>query len=193
MQAAGPLKTVVWALAGTALLGGGLFLGILSALLGRRAARLEEEPSPLLPPGWPDQGRRVEELAKAVADLQSRLGPDLPPAVEERLETVKVRVDQLEGRLEQVVREGAVLPPMEQVLAAVERMVAVRIGGLDERLTDQVNAIELLRKASAQTDALLQKLIQAVESLAEQSAESEPVARGEARNDEGGRPDYPIA
>jgi methyl-accepting chemotaxis protein len=138
-----------------------MFVGFVSALLARR----RESEAPAMPP---DAGlsRRVDELAGVVGQLRQRLEAAARPA--SQIEAISDRVEQLERRVEQIVAEMPAPPPIEQVLAAVEEMVSAKIGGLDERLTDQVHAIELLRGASAQTDALLQRLIQAVESLTEQ-------------------------
>jgi methyl-accepting chemotaxis protein len=178
MNRSGPLETVAWAAAGAALLGGGIFLGLLSAAF-RRPRESSAAPAPPLPD--PALTRRVEDLATAVAGLQQRLEAAAPAA--EKIVSVSQRVDQLERRIEQMIAEAPAGPSLEQVLAAVEQMVAAKIGGLDERLTDQVHAIELLRHASAQTDTLLHRLIQAVEALSAHSAELSPslrTGRGEA-------------
>jgi methyl-accepting chemotaxis protein len=173
MSRRGPLETAAWAAAGAAILGGGLFLGFMSAMLGRRReGEADAEPSnpdPIL-------SRRVEDLATVVSGLQQRLESAAAPV--KKLDAITERVGQLERRVEQIVSEPPAGPSVEQVLAAVEQMVAAKIGGLDERLTDQVHAIELLRHASTQTDALLHRLIQAVESLAEQSSDLSPVLQG---------------
>ena len=178
MSTSSPLKSAAWAVAGAALLGGGMFLGFVSALAGRRLgepAGPEPEPKKDPAPG-PDliSVRRIDELARAVGELQKRVDGAAPPpaqAAAERLDEVSFRVAQLESRVEQLVSETPAVPPVDQMLAAVEHMVAAKIAGLDERLTHQVHAIELLRNASAQTDVLLQKLIRAVETLAEQTGE----------------------
>jgi outer membrane murein-binding lipoprotein Lpp len=138
-----------------------MFLGFLSALLARR--RESEAPADAPDPGL---SRRVDELAGVVAQLRQHLDAAAKPPAQ--IEAITSRVEQLERRVDQLATEMPAAPPLEQVLAAVEQMVSAKIGGLDERLTDQVHAIELLRRASGQTDALLQRLIQAVESLTEQ-------------------------
>jgi len=180
---------------GATLLGGGMFVGFVSALVGRRQQALLPDgsatPDPLLP-------QRVEELARAVAALQSHLEKPagevpVPPPVIEQLSAVSLRVAGLEQRIEEMAANPGALPPVDHVLAAVEQMVADKIEGIDERLSDQVRAIEELRKASTQTDSLLEKLLSAVETLTAQLPEREP---GEAATDgqtaAAGR-DYPIA
>jgi methyl-accepting chemotaxis protein len=146
-----------------------MFLGFVSALLGRK--RETDAPA-----GTPDPAlsRRVEELAVVVGQLRQRLEAAAVPTAQ--IDSIRERVEQLQRRVEQIAAEMPAAPPVEQVLAAVEQMVTGKIGQLDERLSDQVHAIELLRHASAQTDALLHRLIQAVESLSEQSAEISPGA-----------------
>jgi hypothetical protein len=171
MNRRGPLETAAFAAAGAVILGGGLFLGFVSAMLGRRPEAEREADPPSVPD--PILTQRVEDLATLVTGLQHRVEAAAAPA--QKLDAITQRVNQLERRVEQIVLEAPAGPSVEQVLAAVEQMVAAKIGGLDERLTDQVHAIELLRHASTQTDALLHRLIQAVESLAEQSSELSPV------------------
>ncbi len=148
-----------------------MFLGLVSAAL-RRRPDVPADPQPA--PANQEYLKRFEALAAAVAELEHRMEaptPVAPAAPASQLEAVSARVEQLERRVEQLVSEGPPIPAVDQVLAAVEQMVAAKIGGLDERLTDQVHAIEMLRNASTQTDVLLHKLIRAVEALADQAAE----------------------
>lgn len=193
-----PLRAAALAAAGAALLGGGMFLGFVSALVKRK----EWEGTGAAPAGAPDAGysQRVDQLAAAVVELQKRVdrgvGSVAVPAPEEtgeQLEAVSRRIERLEQRLEQLAFGT---PPTEDVLDAVERMIENRIGGLDKRLKDQVQQIEMLRHASTQTDVLLQRLIAAVESLGRQGGEKPPP--GPEDGPEGPRPggappDYPLA
>jgi len=167
MSRHGALETAVWAVAGAALLGGGIVLGLASAALGKRQ-KAEDSAAPSPMPG-PDPGlsKLVEELAATVAGLERRV--ELTAAPIAKVDAVTQRVEELERRVDQIAVESQPAPPIEQVLAAVEQMVAAKIGGLDERLTDQVHAIELLRHASVQTDVLLERLLRAVEGLSDQS------------------------
>src|SRR5579884_72994 len=170
MKSYSPLRSAAWAVAGATLLGGGMLLGFASALVRRRELGEPEK----APPGGAaalDAAylKRIDELASAVSGIQERLERVAPYATaettSEKIQAVTLRVEQLERRVDQLMSEMPSVPPVDHVLAAVEHMVAAKIGGLDERLTNQVQAIELLRKASSQTDALLQKLIAAVEDL----------------------------
>lgn len=177
MRTTGSLTGAAWAVAGAAILGGGVVLGFASALVQRR----ETEPE-RVPPAAPEtaDGRRADDLARAVAALERRLEAAARHRSNEsradQLEAVNLRIEQLEARMDQVFSENAAAPRLDQVLGAVEHMVAGRIDGLDQRLTDQVQAIELLRNASAQTDLLLQRLISAVEALSDQPPPEETSA-----------------
>ena len=195
MSKTGALKSAALAAAGAALLGGGMFLGFVSAMLRRREPGAEPGGGSIAGPAAPEavSARRIDGLARSVADLERRFetaASPAPAAVADQLEAVTSRVEQLERRVEQLVTGVPAIPTVDQILTAVEQMVAAKIGGLDERLTNQVHAIEMLRNASVQTDALLHKLIHAVEALADQTveqaefpeAELAPVPR-----------DYPIA
>jgi hypothetical protein len=179
MKASDIAKGVAWAAAGAAFMGGGVLLGRLSSLLVPPAKREREEPAGAALPSEPianaEMRRRLDHLAAAITELQARVEePRQAAARPDQIDLISRRVDQLEQRVEQMIAEAPVVPPVDQVLAAVEQMITARIGGLDERLTDQVHAIELLRSASSQTDALLQRLIHAVEALAA-PAESQPL------------------
>lgn len=185
MSTSSPLKNAALAAAGAALLGGGMVVGFVSAMVRRKQL---EEPAPAIPIPDPVVTKRIEDLAQSVAELQKRLDRVALPAeaTGERLDAVSRRVEQLEQRVHQLVSEAPALPPIDQILAAVEHMVATKVAGLDKQLSDQVHAIEMLRNASTQTDALLQKLIQAVESLADHTLEK--------GDEEPARPrDYPVA
>lgn len=165
-----------------------MFLGFVSALVGRKR---EEDAAgrASLGPGSldPISARRIDELAGAVVEVQARLDAVAPPvAAPPRLDAVTARLAALEKRVEQIAG-GA---PVDQILAAVEHMVSDKIAGLDERLTDQLQAVELLRSASVQTDALLQKLLYAVESLGSQT---EKAAAAESEGTPGPQKEYPAA
>ena len=184
------LKSVVWAAAGAVFVGGGMVVGHFATLVEQQARR--DEPAPGEPPEPrvardPDFGRRLDRLASSVASLEARVEAVASAPDNGRVEAITERVDQLERLVEQTIAQTPPLPPIDQVLGAVEQMISARIGGLDERLTDQVHAIELLRSASAQTDVLLQRLIQAVETLAHPPAGQEPAPgsrRGQGAADE---------
>jgi hypothetical protein len=92
--------------------------------------------------------RRIKELAAAVAALEKRIesGVPLPD------------------------------PAAGEVLAAVDNIVAARIGGIDQRIQEQAQAVELLREASAQTDVLLERLITAIHALVHQAEPREEAA-----------------
>ncbi len=171
------VKSVVWAAAWAVFVGGGMVVGHFATLAERQARRDESAPGEPPEPRAardPDFGRRLDRLASSVASLEARVEAAASAPDNGRVEAITERVDQLERLVEQTIAQTPPLPPIDQVLRAVEEMISARIGGLDQRLTDQVHAIELLRSASAQTDVLLQRLIQAVETLAHPPAGQEP-------------------
>jgi uncharacterized coiled-coil protein SlyX len=203
MKSDTPLKSAAWAAAGAALLGGGMLLGFVSAVVGGKKPgrrRKEEEPAAGALRGAatldPISARRIDELAGAVVELQARLdglAAPAPGAANQRLNAITERLEEIEKRVDQIATEGAG-PPVDQILNAVEHMVTEKIAGLDERLTDQLQAIELLRGASAQTDVLLQKLLNAVEALGSQTEKAQSVeAEPEDESPSGPPKEYPFA
>jgi hypothetical protein len=192
MKVTDVIKSVVWAVAGAVFVGGGMVVGRFATLVEQQARA--DDPAAGKPPEPrvardPDFGRRLDRLASSVASLEARVEAVTSAPGNGQVEAITERVDQLERLVEQTIAQTPPLPPIDQVLGAVEQMVSARIGGLDERLTDQVHAIELLRSASAQTDVLLHRLIQAVEGLAHPLAagrETPPGSRrGQTAADEG--------
>ncbi len=170
-----------------------MLLGLVSAAVRRRPGE-EADPEPTS--ANQEYLKRFAELAASVTELQNRIEartPAAPAAVASQLAAVSARVERLERRVEELVSEPQPIPAADQVLAAVEQMVAVKIGALDERLTDQVHAIEMLRHASTETDVLLHKLLRAVEALADQASEKMEAPEMVERSAAAAPKDYPVA
>ena len=108
---------------------------------------------------WVVRRRNVSErgaaagLKRAVAELQAR-----EAAVEERL-----------SRLETVLREYTTkpgeAPTTSQIAAAMEQLLAKTVASLDERLTDQSHAIQVLKTTFSQTDTLLESVLESLDAL----------------------------
>ena len=134
--------------AGAALLGAGLLRSFTPP--AQRAPRSEPEPAP----------------------------PRPEPKSEPDLSTVHQRIERLEKRVAQCEADRAPGAIEETARAAAEDVVAAKIAGLDDRLTEQVRAIEKLQAASAKTDALLERLMDVLQAVLDQAGQRE--AEGKA-------------
>ena len=125
-------------------LAGALAVGLLS---GRR-----REEAPASPAARTAQGESpaVAELQRAVANLETRLAGQETTSAE--------RFGQLEARLSEV-------PTTEQIVGAMEQLLAKTMSALDVRLTTQAQSIEVLKTTVSQTDSLLERVLESLDSL----------------------------
>lgn len=160
MRDESPARALTWMATGAAVLAVGAFLG---AAAGQRQGSV--------PSGRPRDPDLLEELEMRVQGVER-------PEAGEPVDAIWSRLQQLEERLEQV---GAMeMPPLEVLAARVEDRLAPRLGALEGRVQEHQAAIQDLRAQAAQAEGNLQKLIAAVEKLAEQISRSlPPLRRGE--------------
>jgi tetratricopeptide (TPR) repeat protein len=188
MRQEGPGKALAWMATGAAVLLAGAFVG---AAAGRREGRRPAGPAPeprvpedledrpLAREAWADTlaaARQVDQLVDTVAGLEARVRT--VEANTRRADEVWQRV----LRLEQAIEELRGQPAAEEV----ERRVMTRVSNLEARVDQQDTAIQQLQAHAAQTDANLQRMIQAVEKLTEQISRALPAApqRIEPRREE---------
>jgi hypothetical protein len=57
-------------------------------------------------------------------------------------------------------------PSTQEIVAAVERLLFRTMTSLDERLSAQAQSIELLKGTVSQTDSLLERVLESIDSLA---------------------------
>lgn len=72
---------------------------------------------------------------------------------------------QLEGRLEELASRVGETPSTQEIVTAVERLLFRTMTSLDERLSAQAQSIELLRSTVSQTDSLLERVLESIDSL----------------------------
>jgi chromosome segregation ATPase len=99
----------------------------------------------------------VEELKKAVANLESRL--------QSQQTTDDARFTSLETRLEEHSARLADVPSTSQIVAAMEQLLTKTMSSLDERLGTQARSIEVLKTTVSQTDSLLERVLESLDSL----------------------------
>jgi len=100
----------------------------------------------------------VRELQQLVSTVEARL------ASQESLSADLLK--QLESRLEALASRVGETPSTQEIVAAVERLLFRTMTSLDERLSAQAQSIELLKGTVSQTDSLLERVLESIDSLA---------------------------
>jgi len=99
----------------------------------------------------------TRDLKNAIADLEARL------AAQETANSA--RFTQMEARLEEHAATLADVPSTAQIVAAMEQLLAKTMSSLDDRLTTQAHSIEVLKTTVSQTDSLLERVLESLDSL----------------------------
>lgn len=98
-----------------------------------------------------------QDLKRAMADLESRL--------EAHESADATRFAQVETRLDEHAVKLADVPSTTQIVAAMEQLLSKTMTSLDERLTTQAHSIEALKATVTQTDGLLERVLESLDSL----------------------------
>jgi chromosome segregation ATPase len=99
----------------------------------------------------------VQELKNSLAHLETRL------AAQDSASTQ--RFTRVEARLEEHAAKLAEVPSTTQIIAAMEQLLSKTMSSLDERLTTQAHSIEVLKTTVSQTDSLLERVLESLDSL----------------------------
>ena len=105
----------------------------------------------------------VADLRKALAELEARLAGQESTSAQ--------RFGQIEAKLTEVAG-----PSTQQIVGAMETLLSKTMASLDERLTMQAQSIEVLKTTVSQTDSLLERVLESLDSL---QTYAEPVDLGE--------------
>jgi chromosome segregation ATPase len=106
----------------------------------------------------------VDALKKSLAQLESR--------VTAQEATTASHFEQVDAQLQQHAARLADVPSTSQIIAAMEQLLSKTMSSLDERLTTQARSIEVLKTTVSQTDSLLERVLESLDSL--QSASESP-------------------
>lgn len=109
---------------------------------------------------------QIVQLKKSLADLEGRLA-NQEAVHDNRLNHLEAKVNDHEQRLNDV-------PSTSQIVAAMEALLSKTMTSLDERLTSQAHSIEVLKTTVSQTDELLERVLESIDSL-RQAPEEEAV------------------
>ena len=75
------------------------------------------------------------------------------------------RFTQIEARLDEHAGKLADVPSTSQIVAAMEQLLAKTMSSLDDRLSMQAHSIEVLKTTVSQTDSLLERVLESLDSL----------------------------
>lgn len=107
----------------------------------------------------------ARSLKASIADLENRLSAQQSAGEE--------RFSRMEATLEEHTARLADVPSTSQIVAAMEGVLSKTMTSLDERLTTQARSIEVLKTTVSQTDNLLERVLESLDSL---QAYSDPAA-----------------
>ena len=113
-------------------------------------------------------GGAIQDLKRSVAELEARLV--------EQTANQAARFAQVEARLEEHTAKLADVPSTTQIVAAMEQLLSKTMASLDERLSSQAHSIEVLKTTVSQTDGLLERVLESLDSLQSYSEASDSPA-----------------
>jgi chromosome segregation ATPase len=99
----------------------------------------------------------AEGLKRSITGLEARLSTQESANAE--------RFGKIETRLEEHTAQLADVPSTTQIVAAMEQLLSKTMASLDERLTTQARSIEVLKTTVSQTDTLLERVLESLDSL----------------------------
>jgi chromosome segregation ATPase len=109
-----------------------------------------------------------KEVKRSMAELEKRVAAQVLASAN--------RLAQIEARLDEHASKLAELPSTQQIVGAMEQLLSRTMSSLDDRLTSQAASIEILRTAVTQTDSLLERVLESLDSLQTSDPELAPGA-----------------
>lgn len=105
------------------------------------------------------------ETLAAVASLESTVA-SLTTRYDGRFASMESRVAEHDAKLKE-------LPTLAQVVSTMEQMLSSTMSGLDQKLSEQVRSIEVLKTTVSQSDELMERVLDSIYSLQSHVAESD--------------------
>jgi len=99
----------------------------------------------------------TDDLKRSLADLETRM--------EARQAADAARFSRVESRLEEHTARLKDVPSTTQIVAAMEQLLVKTMSSLDDRLSTQAHSIEVLKATVSQTDTLLERVLESLDSL----------------------------
>jgi hypothetical protein len=98
-----------------------------------------------------------EDLRKSLDALGDRVAAN-EAATAQKFEQIGVRLEEHSVKL-------AEMPSTAQIVGAMEQLLSRTMASLDERLTNQAHSIDVLKTTVGQTDSLLERVLESLDSL----------------------------
>ena len=105
------------------------------------------------------------ETLTAIASVEATVA-SLSARFDTRFTDLEARVSSHEAKLKE-------LPTLAQVVTTVEEMLSSTMSGLDRKLAEQVQSIEVLKTTVAQSDELMERVLDSIYSLQSHMGESD--------------------
>jgi len=132
----------------------GILPGVAAFLAGVAAGVLTGGSRPRSGDPAPSQ---TSDVKAALAQLEARISAQ---------ETISAaRFSQIEAKLEDHSVRLSDMPSTSQIVSAMEQILARTMSSLDERLNSQARSIDTLKTTVAQTDSLLERVLESLDSL----------------------------
>jgi hypothetical protein len=112
-----------------------------------------------------ERSNHAGETLAAVASIEATVA-SLTTRYDGRLSQLETRVGDHEAKLKE-------LPTLAQVVTTMEEMLSSTMSGLDQKLSDQVRSIEVLKTTVAQSDELMERVLDSIYSLQSHVAEND--------------------
>jgi chromosome segregation ATPase len=108
-------------------------------------------------PGARTDPEALKELRQAAADLEARV-------IAQESATAN-RFTKIESQLDQHAAKLAEVPSTADIVAAMEHLLIKTMANLDDRLVTQAESIEVLKSTISQTDSVLERILESLDSL----------------------------
>lgn len=105
------------------------------------------------------------EALAAIASLDAKM-LSFATRYDGRLSAVETSVKDHDAKLKE-------LPTLAQVVSTMEEMLSNTMSGLDQKLSDQVKSIEVLKTTVSQSDELMERVLDSIYSLQSHVAEND--------------------
>ena len=104
-------------------------------------------------------------MDSAIPDEWKRSLDALEARVQAREAADAARFAEVETRLDEHAAKLADVPSTSQIVAAMEQLLTKTMSSLDDRLSTQAHSIEVLKSTVSQTDSLLERVLESLDSL----------------------------